>query len=347
MAALPGRSPTALRYPTRMSPMHAPFPSVTSTMNPDAKDFIPHLYGAGSLAPLPTSTAELAEEQERQQQEQQNHTPSSIKWTATSTSNNNTHPAVSPAFKASFTPTSAPIHVEKTEEEILEISKRSSLKAGAVAFVPRRTLNRILINKPSPFSLTPATGEMPLGDLWCLFYLPAGTGESIRETTYDPALVFRVDSVATFWKVFNNVPAATSMEIGTLYFFRDGINPKWEDPGNCDGGMVKIKVASDHIDEAWVLLLCRTIGESWSKSVRNTVNGVALKVRERGYVLEVWVTKQSPGLMADIGELLQPLLGDAFLTQYAPHSVMQERAAAAAAALAEREKRNRNSRRRR
>ncbi|EAN84771.1 Eukaryotic translation initiation factor 4E-4 [Trypanosoma cruzi] len=342
-AGLPLCSPTtALRLPTRMSPMHAPFPSVSISMNPNATDFVPHLTGANSLAPLPTSTADLAEEKERQQK-QESHLSSSMKWTTTSTRKNITQPALPLAVKANFTPTFAPIYVEKTEEEILEISKRSSLKVGAAAFVPRRTLNRVMIAKPSPFSLTPATGEMTLGDLWCLFYLPAGLGECIRENTYDPTLVFRVDSVATFWKVFNNIPQPTEMKIGTLYFFRDGINPKWEDPGNRDGGILKMKLDSHCINDAWVYLLCRTIGESWSKSVRDTVNGVALKARERAYLLEVWVTEQSAELMMDISELLRPLLGDVFSVFYAPHSVTQERAAAAA--LAEK-KRSRNNRRR-
>ncbi|KAH9579930.1 Translation Initiation factor eIF- 4e [Trypanosoma melophagium] len=343
---LPMRSPTAaLRFPTRMSPMHAPFPPVSSTMNPDAKDFIPHLSGANSLAPLPTSTAELAEEKERQQK-QQSKSSVNAKWRSNSEKNSDTHPTMSPAFKASFTPPVAPIVVEKSEEEIIEISKRSELKVGAPAFVPRRTLNRIRITKPSPSSQAQSSSHMPLGDVWCLFFLPASGGESIRENTYDPTHVFSVDSVPTFWKIFNNVAQPTDMNYGTLYFFRDGINPKWEDPGNRDGGIVKLKVPSASINDAWVLLLCRTIGESWSKSARNTVNGVALKVRERAYLLEVWVTQQTPELMADISELMQPFLGEAFSVLYSPHSVTQEKAAAVAAALAEKGKKNRNNRRR-
>ncbi|RNC30125.1 eukaryotic translation initiation factor 4E, partial [Trypanosoma cruzi] len=78
-AGLPLCSPTtALRLPTRMSPMHAPFPSVSISMNPNATDFVPHLTGANSLAPLPTSTADLAEEKERQQK-QESHLSSSVK----------------------------------------------------------------------------------------------------------------------------------------------------------------------------------------------------------------------------------------------------------------------------
>ncbi|EPY31713.1 translation initiation factor 4E [Strigomonas culicis] len=184
---------------------------------------------------------------------------------------------------------------------------------------------------------------MMLDDLWCLFYLPQ-VGESIQEDTYNPTLVFRIDSVPTFWKVANNIPQPTQLPQCTLYLFRDGIDPRWEDPANLSGGIVKVKINHSHatvfndysadpnaadsqetINEAWELLLCRTIGDSWSSSVRGLVNGIALKVRGRAYVLEVWVTRQTQELMRDLAELWQGVLGDAFVTAYYPHAALQER----------------------
>nr|CCC90915.1 putative eukaryotic translation initiation factor 4e [Trypanosoma congolense IL3000] len=185
---------------------------------------------------------------------------------------------------------------------------------------------------------------MRLADPWCLFYLPVGGGENVRDVTYDPTLVFRVDSISSFWRVFNNVPEPKDMGIGTLYLFRDGINPKWEDPRNRDGGVVRVKLDATTIGEAWTVLLCRTVGESWSKSVRNVVNGVALKVRERAFILEVWVTENTAELISDISELLHQFLGGAFPLSYTLHSVAQERAAAAALAEKEKKKNKINAR---
>lgn len=339
----PTRSPVSTHViPTRMSPVHAP--SAAFHMSPNAVSYVPRGAAAGSLMPLPTSTADLAVEKELQRK-QQSGSPSTSSWVTTCTKSNGVRSATSPVPKAGSTPIVAEISVDKTDEEVLEISRCSSLKASAPAFLPRRTLNRSNMTKPSPFTLTPDSGDMRFGDPWCLFYLPVGGPDSTRESTYDPTLVFRMDCISSFWKVFNNIPEPTRMCAGTLYLFRDGINPKWEDLRNRDGGIVRAKVRPQVVDDAWLHLLCRTVGESWSRSVRNSVNGIALKVRAAAFMLEVWVTEQTSELMSDISELLHKFLGDAFQVPYIPHSVAQERAATNAAALAVKEKKNRGNRR--
>ncbi|TPP43458.1 Eukaryotic initiation factor 4E family protein [Leishmania donovani] len=235
----------------------------------------------------------------------------------------------------------------KSASEIEAISKNSALNAAAAAYVPQRTLARVVLTQPSPLALAPSEDpakdniEMMLDDLWCLFYLPTTLGENIKEEDYNPTLVFRVDSILTFWRVVNNIAAPSELQLSTLYLFRDGIDPKWEDPANRDGGIVKVKATAAQVDEAWELLLCRTIGDSWSPSVRETVNGVVLKVRERAYWLELWVTKNSSALQKDLAELWHPILGASFATTYLTHAMMQERSHAAAALAAEKQKKNR------
>ncbi|EPY39787.1 translation initiation factor 4E [Angomonas deanei] len=243
----------------------------------------------------------------------------------------------------------------KTEEEIRAISQKSKLNttAAAYSFNPNtsRTMARVVL-PPSPLSLQHSgpAGEqssttMQLDEVWCLFYLPLH-GEHIKEETYNPTLVFRIDSVPTFWKVVNNIPIPTKLPYCTLYMFRDGIDPRWEDAANRDGGIVRLKInhnraktfntlsptqdrvekASDsNVNEAWELLMCRTIGDSWSPEVRDTVNGIALKIRERSYIIEVWVTKSTPGITSDLSQLLHGTLGSVFAVNYYSHASMQER----------------------
>lgn len=346
-----GGSPSlSKRIPTRMSPSVAP---MSSHMNPNAAEFVPGrnsggpggaVGGAAGLDILPASTADLEAQKEHV-------TPSRQPMRS---------PAWQPSYKrnsTSTTPVMAPLRLDgKSEEEIVEIGKRSALKFDAPAYNPvnvnphRRTLNRVMVPKPSPMMLaqdpSKANIEMMLDDLWCLFYMPANFGESIKEETYNPTLIFRIESIPTFWKVVNNVPAPTAMQLCTLYLFKDGIDPKWEDPANRNGGMVKVKVSAEQVDEAWELLLCKTIGDSWTPVVRNTINGVALKVRDRGYLLEVWVTKQTPELMRDLAELWRDALGAAFAAGYYSHEAMQNKSAAAAAAAVEKQKKQQQQRRR-
>ncbi|KPA83022.1 putative Eukaryotic translation initiation factor 4E [Leptomonas pyrrhocoris] len=329
-AAVPSsdRSPAVLArsVPARMSPFIAPH----HIMNPDAADFVPGRRNTadGGLEALPTSTADM----------ELTKAPAAGKQT----------PPATLRRSGQTSPHIQPVRLDaKSAQEIAEISQRSGLNVTAVAYVPQRTLARVVLAKPSPLTLIPSEDpakdsiEMMLDDLWCLFYLPSTWGENIKQEDYDPMLVFRVDSIPTFWKVLNNIPAPSELGLSTLYLFRDGIDPKWEDASNRDGGIVKVKVTLAQVDEAWELLLCRTIGDSWCPSVRETVNGVALKVRERAYYLELWVTKDSVELQRDLAALWQPILGASFATTYLTHAVMQERSVAAAAAAAEKQKKNR------
>ncbi|KPI88739.1 putative Eukaryotic translation initiation factor 4E [Leptomonas seymouri] len=329
------RSPAVLArsVPARMSPYVAP----RHNMNPNAMEFVPGRRNTadGGLEALPTSTADME------------LTKAPPAATVTAAAGKLTPPATV-RRSAQNSPAIQPARLDtKSALEIAEISKRSGLCVTATAYVPQRTLARVVLSKPSPLTLIPSEDpekdniEMMLDDLWCLFYLPISWGESIKQEDYNPTLVFRIDSIPTFWKVLNNIPAPSVLGLSTLYLFRDGIDPKWEDASNRDGGIVKVKVTSAQVDEAWELLLCRTIGDSWSQMVRETVNGVVLKVRERAYYLELWVTKDSMELQRDLAALWQPILGASFVTTYLTHAVMQERSVAAAAAAAEKQKKNR------
>nr|CCC48341.1 putative eukaryotic translation initiation factor 4e [Trypanosoma vivax Y486] len=333
-------SPTALlRVPTRMSPIFASVPTITSTMSANAKEFIPCMGNAASLPPLPTSTADLAEKMKQEQSLMTGGKALKGEHAGAPEQDATPKPALSPVVSGTAWTSNSCLVISKSDEEIAAIGRQSSLKVTAEAYIPRRTLKRISLSKASPAVLKPASGELILGDLWCLFYLPMGGGENVKESTYDPTLVFRIDSIASFWRVFNNLPNPTEMDTGTLYFFHDNINPKWEDARNHDGGIVKIKLCSRVINEAWIRLLCCCAGEAWSGPVQDVVNGIALKVRGCAYILEVWVTKQTPELMADISQLLHPVVDDAFSTLYIPHLLMKQRATT----LAEKGKTNRHS----
>ncbi|CCW61750.1 unnamed protein product [Phytomonas sp. EM1] len=325
---LTGGSPSlSKRVPTRMSP--AIVPITIRHMNPNADEFVPgngartdDAHGTAGLNILPISTADL-EAEKRHQGGAQAPAPTAVRT-----------PAGKPAqlrHGANVSPLIAPVSLNLKNEEILAISKSSALKVEAAAYVPRRTMTRVVLSKPSPLVLAadPAKAniEMMLDDVWSLFYLPAW-GENIKEENYNPTLVFRIESIPTFWRVFNNVPQPTEMSVGTVYLFRDGIDPKWEDPANRNGGILKMKVSSNRVNEAWELLLCRTIGDSWNPVVRAQINGIALKVRERGYILEIWVTKQTPELTRDLAELWGNLMEGAFATTYYPHEAMQNKAQA-------------------
>lgn len=175
-------------------------------------------------------------------------------------------------------------------EVIRKIAQTSSMKATAASFVPTgRTLKASMAL--SPISLAPQDddGNMQLTDNWTLYFLPSPPGKG---EPFDPALVFGIDTVASFWKTMNNLPEAEELPArSSMYLFRDDIVPKWEDPQNKDGGLYRVAVSSRVANDVWLRTAARTIGESWKRLYRDNVNGIVLKVKEKGMYIEVWVKR--------------------------------------------------------
>jgi hypothetical protein len=161
---------------------------------------------------------------------------------------------------------------------------------------------------------------MLLFDAWCLYCL---SNPVTKEENFDPTLVFRIDSVATFWRTMNNLPPPSELPPPTsMYLFRDDINPKWEDPKNCDGGVWRLKVPNSKINSVWELVSCRTIGESWVKEHRNVVNGIVLKVREKAFYIEVWVTQKQEHFPKDLLSAIESEM-PSFNVDFYKHSEVQ------------------------
>lgn len=173
-------------------------------------------------------------------------------------------------------------------------------------------------------------GRMALTDTWCLFFVDRSPQDT---TEYDPVLVYKIDSIETFWRTFNNIPTITNCSIGsTYYFFRDGIKPKWEDPKNINGGAWSIRFNTskddqDLIDAVWERLCCRVVGNSWLPEFRPIVNGLVAKIRERQITLQVWVTERIDLFPTDIVSAVGDVF-PAFKTDYYDHQNMYSAAAA-------------------
>lgn len=175
-------------------------------------------------------------------------------------------------------------------EEVRKVALTSTMKATAASFVPTgRSMKASMAL--SPISLAPQDDDanMQLTDNWTLYFLPSPPG---KDEPFDPALVFGIDSVAAYWKTMNNLPEAEELPArSSMYLFRDDIVPKWEDPQNKDGGLYRVAVSSRHANDVWLRTTARTIGESWKRLYRDNVNGIVLKVKEKGMYIEIWVKR--------------------------------------------------------
>lgn len=172
-----------------------------------------------------------------------------------------------------------------------------------------------------PSSMTAFAGKFR--DLWKLHYLPRKEDRwGGKEEGYHPLLAAAIEDIPTFWRVFNNIPVPSVQKSGTLYFFRDDIDPKWEDEANKGGGILRMTVHENVVDAAWELLVLRAVGSSWTRpELREVVNGIAVKMRESSlYILELWVTMDVTELRQDLHDLFFRELGTMPELTYMPFS---------------------------
>ena len=73
------------------------------------------------------------------------------------------------------------------------------------------------------------------------------------------------DTVEDFWACYHHVQLPSKLPMGSDYMlFKDGIQPKWEDEQNRDGGKWAIetdKKYRPHLDGTWLETLLAVIGE--------------------------------------------------------------------------------------
>ncbi|PRP78962.1 eukaryotic translation initiation factor 4E-2-like [Planoprotostelium fungivorum] len=157
---------------------------------------------------------------------------------------------------------------------------------------------------------------------WTLWYdsgAPANNaswGDNIKK-------VFTVSSVEDFWRLYNNVSLPSQLQTGTTYnFFKQGIEPKWEDPNNDQGGRWTIIVPKTKglIDRLWLWLVLACVGEQLEDD-QNQICGAVVNVRKNQDKISLW-TKDAENEEAGlkIGKNIKKLLELSEAVCYQGHS---------------------------
>lgn len=129
---------------------------------------------------------------------------------------------------------------------------------------------------------------------WTLFVdkIP-DSGASLEDYQENLKKVYTVQSVETFWQVFNNVPAPSCLSCRYSFHLMRGDGtrqPTWEDPLNASGGHWKLKCHKQYTNIVWQELLLAAVGEQFSTSTRHDdmVTGVSVSIREKDDHFQIW-----------------------------------------------------------
>ncbi len=95
----------------------------------------------------------------------------------------------------------------------------------------------------------------PLNDSWTLWY---GPWNNIQK-------VYEIKSINEFWNVFNSIINVPNLKFKKDYhFFKNNIQPTYEDPKNKEGGCINIEIRNEYIDKIWIYTLLGVIGMNFT-----------------------------------------------------------------------------------
>jgi len=114
---------------------------------------------------------------------------------------------------------------------------------------------------------------------------------------YDTKEITDFETVEQFWSLFNFLEENSERILGhyaRMCFFRAGISPRYEDPGNAGGGRIVIESSEEAIKEAggpmkiFCTMALLAIGHQFDAYSEN-VCGITLMNKKKQVTFEIWV----------------------------------------------------------
>ncbi|KAI8657465.1 hypothetical protein NCS57_01124700 [Fusarium keratoplasticum] len=125
----------------------------------------------------------------------------------------------------------------------------------------------------------------------------------------------QIESVQDFWRYANNTPIENIKMRESLYLFKSGFRPVWEDRRNILGGSWTFRVPKSIGPDVWTRVQLLAIGEKLQSVLDedDQLCGVGLSVRFNSHLITIWhrdASKQNSveGILACVMEELPPEL---------------------------------------
>ncbi|KAL8418327.1 hypothetical protein RB594_001799 [Gaeumannomyces avenae] len=127
----------------------------------------------------------------------------------------------------------------------------------------------------------------------------------------------QIESVQDFWRYANNTPVQNMKMRDSIYLFKQGFKPVWEDRRNINGGSWTFRVHKNIGPEVWTKVQLLAIGEELQGALEegDQICGVGLSVRFKAHLISIWhrdssKQKSIDGMLAVVLEALSSLPED-------------------------------------
>ena len=158
------------------------------------------------------------------------------------------------------------------------------------------------------------TQKHPLESKWTLWFDNPDGKQKQSQSQWGQTLraVYTFDTVEDFWCLYNNIiPPSRLSNMSDLHLFKEGVEPKWEDPTCEHGGKwtaILAKGNSQLLDTNWLHAVLACIGEQFDEG--DEICGIVVNVRPKNNRIAVWTKSASnEAAQISIGRQLKEIFG--------------------------------------
>ncbi|KAH9909994.1 translation initiation factor eIF4e [Xylariomycetidae sp. FL2044] len=141
----------------------------------------------------------------------------------------------------------------------------------------------------------------------------------------------QIESVQDFWRYNNNTPVDQIKMRESIYLFKSGFRPIWEDRRNIQGGSWTFRVPKSLGPDFWTRIQLMAIGEKLQEALAegDQICGVGLSVRFNSHLISIWhrdASKQKSvdgmlqAVLADLPPELAPKPDNYFYKKHSDHA---------------------------
>ncbi|RFU31256.1 hypothetical protein B7463_g5052, partial [Scytalidium lignicola] len=141
----------------------------------------------------------------------------------------------------------------------------------------------------------------------------------------------QIESVQDFWRYNNNMPIEHIKMRESIYLFKQGFQPIWEDRRNINGGSWTFRVPKASGPDFWTRVQLMAIGEKLQGCLDDgdQLCGVGLSVRFNSHLISVWhrdASKQKSidailaTVLEELPEELRPKPDNYFYKKHSDHA---------------------------